>query len=69
VSYFEWTQNLSRIYLKSEEVSQMLEEKMKKAFSDIYIFSGKKKCTLRKSAFALAIERVGKAIHNRGILS
>lgn len=69
VSYFEWVQNLSRTYWKEEEVNAKLEVKMKKAFSDIYSFSEKTNCTLRKSAFALAIERVSKAIHNRGILS
>lgn len=69
VSYFEWAQNLSRTYLSEEEILSKLEVKMKKAFSNVYDFAQAKKCTLRRAAFALAIEKVGKAIHNRGILS
>jgi len=69
VSYFEWTQNLSRIYLTKDEINSKLEAKMKKAFKDIYEFAVKENCTLREAAFALAIEKVSKAIHNRGILS
>lgn len=69
VSYFEWAQNLSRAYLSEDEIGAKLKSKMNKAFADIYDFSVSKKCTLRESAFALAITRVSKAIHNRGILN
>lgn len=69
VSYLEWVQNLSRDYLTEDQVCKRLKEKMMKAFSGIYDFSINKSCALREAAFALAIERVSKAIHNRGVLS
>lgn len=69
VSYFEWAQNLSRSYFCEEEITAKLKAKMKRSFADVYDFTIKNNCTLRKSAFALAIKRVSKAIHNRGILS
>lgn len=69
VSYLEWTQNLSRDYLSEEQVICRLKDKMIKAFNDIYDFANNKSCTFREAAFALAIERVSKAIHNRGVLS
>jgi glutamate dehydrogenase/leucine dehydrogenase len=69
VSYFEWVQNLSRYYWSLEKVESRLREIMTQAFGDIYNFTLVKKCTLREAAFALAIDRVGKATRNRGILS
>jgi len=42
---------------------------MKKSFGDIYDFAETKKTTFRDAAFALAINRIGKATANRGILS
>lgn len=69
VSYFEWVQNLSRYYWSAEEVDDKLKVKMMKAFSDIHDFAKKKKITYRQAAFALAINRIGKAVENRGILN
>ncbi|MCX6810925.1 MAG: Glu/Leu/Phe/Val dehydrogenase [Candidatus Berkelbacteria bacterium] len=69
VSYFEWVQNLSRFYWSAEEVDSKLKSKMESAFSDIHNFAKKKKITYRQAAFALAINRIGKAVKNRGILN
>ena len=69
VSYFEWVQNLSRYYWTLDIVESRLHEIMTQAFNDIYDLTLAKNCTLREAAFALAINRVGKAIQNRGILS
>lgn len=69
VSYFEWVQNLSRYYWSAEEVDEKLKIKMEKAFLDIFDFATAKKITLRKAAYALAINRIGKAVKNRGILN
>ncbi len=69
VSYFEWVQNRSRYYWSEEEVGQKLLEKMTKAFLDIQAFMSSKKITYRQAAFALAINRIGKAVKNRGILN
>ncbi|MCL5410433.1 MAG: Glu/Leu/Phe/Val dehydrogenase [Patescibacteria group bacterium] len=69
VSYLEWVQNLSRNYMSETQVNCSLKEKMVKAFTDIYDFANNKSCTFREAAFAVAIKRVSKAIHNRGVLS
>ncbi len=69
VSYFEWVQNRSRYYWTEEEVGQKLLEKMTKAFLDIHNFMANKKITYRQSAYALAIDRIGKAVKSRGILN
>lgn len=69
VSYFEWVQNRERYYWTEEEIEKKLESKMTRAFLDIYEFAQSKKITLRDAALALAIERIGKATKNRGILN
>jgi len=69
VSYFEWVQNRSRYYWTEKEIDQKLLEKMTKAFLDIHNFMTNKKITYRQSAYALAINRIGKAVKNRGILN
>lgn len=69
VSYFEWVQNLSRFYWNAEEVDNKLKEKMTKAFRDIHDFAEAKKITYRQAAYALAINRIGKAVKNRGVLN
>lgn len=69
VSYFEWVQNRERYYWTEDEVQEKLEKKMTRAFLDIYEFAQSKKITLRDAALALAIERIGKATKNRGILN
>jgi glutamate dehydrogenase (NAD(P)+) len=69
VSYFEWIQNRSRDYWIEEEVSSKLKQKMHSAFDCVHNFSEAKKITMRKAAFALAIERICRATKNRGILN
>jgi len=69
VSYFEWVQNRSRYYWTEKEIDQKLLKKMTKAFLDIHNFMTNKKITYRQSAYALAINRIGKAVKNRGILN
>lgn len=69
VSYFEWVQNRSRYYWHEDEVKNKLENKMVKAFRDIHNFAITKKISYRKSAYALAINRIGNAVKSRGILN
>jgi len=69
VSYFEWVQNRSRYYWTEKEIDQKLLERMTKAFLDIHNFMTNKKITYRQAAYALAINRIGKAVKNRGILN
>ena len=69
VSYFEWVQNRESYYWSEADIQSKLEQKMTRAFLDIYEFAQSKKITLRQAALALAIERIGKATKNRGILN
>ncbi len=69
VSYFEWVQNLQRYYWNKDEITGHLKQKISSAFREIYNLSTSKKISLRQSAYALAINRIGKAVSNRGILN
>lgn len=67
VSYFEWVQNLERLQWSLDQVNKMLEEKMTKAFNDVYETSKKYKTDMRTAALVLAVSRVAEAIKLRGI--
>ncbi|MFP3416767.1 MAG: Glu/Leu/Phe/Val dehydrogenase [Nitrososphaeria archaeon] len=67
VSYFEWVQNLERLQWPLEEVNKMLEQKMVKAFNDVYEASKKYKTDMRTAALTVAVSRVSQAIKLRGI--
>jgi glutamate dehydrogenase (NAD(P)+) len=67
VSYFEWLQNLRREYWTEEHVNGMLDEKMIRAFSDVYETHEKYQVNMRKASIALAVGRVTEAIKTRGL--
>ncbi len=67
VSYFEWVQDLERLQWSLEQVNKMLEEKMVKAFNDVYETSKKYKTDMRTAALTVAVSRVSQAIKLRGI--
>jgi glutamate dehydrogenase/leucine dehydrogenase len=67
VSYFEWVQNLERLQWPLEQVNKMLEQKMVKAFNDVYEASKKYKTDMRTAALTVAVSRVSQAIKLRGI--
>jgi len=67
VSYFEWVQNLERLQWPLEQVNKMLEQKMIKAFNDVYEASKKYKTDMRTAALTVAVSRVSQAIKLRGI--
>jgi glutamate dehydrogenase (NAD(P)+) len=66
-SYFEWVQNLTREHWTVNEVCQRLENKMVKAFNDVYKTSQKEKCEMRTAALMLGIGRVADAIKTLGL--
>ena len=68
VSYFEWVQNLQGYYWTEEEVIKKLEEKMVRAFKDVYATSKEYKVDMRKAAQILAIKRILDAEKLRGNL-
>jgi glutamate dehydrogenase (NAD(P)+) len=66
VSYFEWVQNLNRLYWDEAEVHQRLGEKMTKAFQTVLAESLKRKVNMRAAAYIVAIVRVAEAMKLRG---
>ena len=66
VSYFEWIQNLNRLYWDEAEVHQRLGEKMTKAFQAVLAESLKRKVNMRAAAYIVAVVRVAEAMKFRG---
>ncbi len=67
VSYFEWVQNLTREHWTLKEVNRKLENKITKAFSDVYKLSKKEESDMRTAALMLGVGRVSHAIMTRGL--
>jgi glutamate dehydrogenase/leucine dehydrogenase len=67
VSYFEWVQNLTREHWTLEEVNRKLEDKMIKAFDDVYKLSKKEESDMRTAALMLGVGRVAHALKTLGL--
>jgi glutamate dehydrogenase (NAD(P)+) len=67
VSYFEWVQDLGRLFWDRDEIRWKLAEKMMDAFDRVYSVSEEKGISLRLSAMVAAIREVGGALETRGI--
>jgi glutamate dehydrogenase (NAD(P)+) len=67
VSYLEWVQNLNRMHWTEKQVNEQLEQKMTKAFNDVYETSKKYNVSMRSGALALAVKRVGDAMKTLGL--
>ena len=71
VSYFEWVQDLGRLFWDRDEIRLKLADKMHDAFDRVWDLSDEKKITLRQSAMVAAIREVGgrsrhgESIHER----
>lgn len=73
VSYFEWVQNLENYYWPEKEVYNKLKAIMRRAFSEVegeyLILKRRHPSVTRKNAgLAVAIKRIIRAMHLRGIL-
>jgi glutamate dehydrogenase (NAD(P)+) len=66
-SYFEWVQNLTREHWTLEEVNRKLENKMVRAFDDVYATMKKEETTMRTAALLLGVGRVAEAIKTLGL--
>jgi glutamate dehydrogenase (NAD(P)+) len=66
VSYFEQVQNTYNFYWPLSEVHQRLDEKMTKAFGDVYQMYQKEKVNMRQAAYLVAVARVAEACKLRG---
>jgi glutamate dehydrogenase (NAD(P)+) len=67
VSYFEWVQDLGRLFWDRDEIRRKLADKMSSAFDRVYSISGEKGATLRQAAMIAAIREVAAALEARGI--
>ncbi len=66
VSYFEQVQNASNYYWTEDDVLEKLKLIMTTSFENVWEIKQKFKIDMRTAAFVLAIERVGKAMTDRG---
>jgi glutamate dehydrogenase (NAD(P)+) len=67
VSYFEWVQNLTREQWTLEDVNRKLENKMNKAFKDVYQISKNEESDMRTAALMLGVGKVARAISTLGL--
>ncbi|MEO5634513.1 Glu/Leu/Phe/Val dehydrogenase [Gaiella sp.] len=67
VSYFEWVQDLGRLFWGRDEIRAKLSEKLNDAFDRVWEISTEKDLTLRTSALVAGIKDVGAALEARGL--
>ncbi len=67
-SYFEWSQNIQQYRWPEERFNTELRSKMVEAFAGTAAFAEAHATTLRQAAFALAVERVARAVRLRGYI-
>jgi glutamate dehydrogenase (NAD(P)+) len=67
VSYFEWVQDLQFFFWEEEEVNRNLERLMVRSFQNVWEFSEKQRVPLRLAAYMLAVDKVARAVKERGI--
>lgn len=66
VSYFEQVQNAYGYYWEENEVLEKLEKTMSGAFEEVWREKEKYQTSMRMGAYALAVERVARAMKDRG---
>jgi glutamate dehydrogenase (NAD(P)+) len=67
VSYFEWVQDLGRLFWTRDEIRARLAEKLADAFERVWNLSDVKSISLRQSALVAGINEVAAALKARGI--
>jgi glutamate dehydrogenase (NAD(P)+) len=67
VSYFEWVQDLGRLFWDRDDIRQRLAEKMCDAFDRVWDLSARKRLTLRSAALVVGIREVAAALEARGL--
>jgi glutamate dehydrogenase (NAD(P)+) len=66
VSYFEWVQDLGRLFWTRNEIRARLADKLTDAFDRVWRLSGERDLTLRASALVAGIREVAAAMEARG---
>jgi glutamate dehydrogenase (NAD(P)+) len=67
VSYFEWVQDLGRLFWTRDEIRAKLAEKLSDAFDRVWDLAEDRGVTLRQAALAAGIREVSTALEARGI--
>ena len=67
VSYFEWVQDLGRLFWDREEIREKLQEKLDDAFDRVWSISEERSVTLRTAALVAGIREVAGALEARGL--
>jgi glutamate dehydrogenase (NAD(P)+) len=67
VSYFEWVQDLGRLFWDRDEIRRRLSDKMADAFDRVWDVAHERGITLRDAALVAAIREVSAALEARGI--
>ena len=67
VSYFEWVQDLGRLFWTREEIRQKLADKLGDAFDRVWTLADQLDITPRQAALVAAIREVAGALTARGI--
>lgn len=67
VSYFEWVQSRAQFYWELDEVERRLEIYMRRAMESVLAKAKAYDVSYREAAFILAVDRVARAVEQRGI--
>ncbi|HEX6679125.1 MAG TPA: Glu/Leu/Phe/Val dehydrogenase [Gaiellaceae bacterium] len=67
VSYFEWVQDLGRLFWTRDEIRARLAEKLADAFDRVWELAAERGITLRSAALVAGIREVAGALEARGI--
>jgi glutamate dehydrogenase (NAD(P)+) len=67
VSYFEWVQDLGRLFWSREEIRARLAEKLGDAFDRVWELAQRREISLRQAALVAGIDEVAAALKARGL--
>jgi glutamate dehydrogenase (NAD(P)+) len=67
VSYFEWVQDLGRLFWNRDEIRAKLAEKLNDAFDRVWEIAHERSITLRTAALVTGIREVSAALEARGL--
>ncbi|MGZ4389666.1 MAG: Glu/Leu/Phe/Val dehydrogenase, partial [Gaiellaceae bacterium] len=67
VSYFEWVQDLGRLFWDRDEIRKRLADKLTDAFDRVWDVAQEQGITLRDAALVAAIREVSAALEARGL--
>jgi glutamate dehydrogenase (NAD(P)+) len=67
VSYFEWVQDLGRLFWNRDEIRAKLAEKLNDAFDRVWEIAGERDVSLRTAALVAGVQDVSEALTARGL--